>query len=145
MKKIAIFALLAIAAWFGLPGHDPLFDRHGDAPANATSGILATAFAQRQSGLQVEASGTVVKLLSDDNQGSRHQRFIVRVGPGHTVLIAHNIDLAPRVAPLSVGDSVRFYGEYEWNDQGGVVHWTHHDPAGRHPGGWVRREEAIFQ
>lgn len=145
MKKIAIVALLAIAAWLGLPGQDLVFERRGDAPANAAGGILATAFEQRQSGLQVEASGTVVKLLSDDNQGSRHQRFIVRVGPGHTVLIAHNIDLAPRVAPLSVGDSVHFYGEYEWNQQGGVVHWTHHDPAGRHPGGWVRREQAIFQ
>ena len=60
------------------------------------------------------------------------------VGGGRTVLIAHNIDLSPRVAPLRVGDRVEFAGEFEWNERGGVVHWTHPDPRGQHRAGYVR-------
>jgi hypothetical protein len=101
---------------------------------------LAEAFAQRRSNVQVQAEGVVIKILADDNQGSRHQRFLVRVDSGQSVLIAHNIDLAPRVAGLRPGDTVEFNGEYEWNEKGGVVHWTHKDPAGRHIGGWVRKK-----
>ena len=48
------------------------------------------------------------------------------------------IDIAPRLDGLAVGDQVAFRGVYEWNEQGGVVHWTHHDPSGEHPGGWLR-------
>ena len=88
-----------------------------------------------RSGQQVRGSGEVVRVLSDDNDGSRHQRFIVRLGSGRTLLIAHNIDLAPRVASIRVGDTVSFNGVYEWNDKGGVIHWTHLDPQNRHQAG----------
>lgn len=94
-------------------------------------------FQSRTSRVVVELAGRVERLLSDDNEGSRHQRFILELASGHTVLIAHNIDLAPRAA-LGVGDLVEVRGQYEWNDRGGVVHWTHHDPQGRRPGGWIR-------
>ena len=36
----------------------------------------------------------------------------------------------PRIADVKVGDTVSFFGEYVWNEQGGLIHWTHHDPAG---------------
>jgi hypothetical protein len=85
----------------------------------------------------VQLEGTVVRVLSDDNSGSRHQRFIVRLPSGRTLLIAHNIDIAPRVEGLAAGDSVRFSGEFEENNKGGVVHWTHHDPSGRHVDGFI--------
>jgi len=84
-------------------------------------------------------------MLPDDNDGSRHQRFIVRLGSGQTILIAHNIDIAPRVSPLNVGDTIEFNGEYEWNSKGGVVHWTHRDPTGRHPAGWLMHNGKAFQ
>ncbi len=74
-----------------------------------------------------------------------HQRFIVRLASGQTVLIAHNIDLAPRVAGLTVGATVRFQGEYEWNDRGGLVHWTHHDPEGRRSAGWIEYRGTRYQ
>ena len=86
-----------------------------------------------------------MRILPDDNQGQRHQRFIVRLDSGQTILIAHNIDLAPRVEPLREGDGVEFSGEYEPNAKGGVVHWTHHYPAGRHPAGWIRHDGRTFQ
>ena len=107
--------------------------------------VLARAFAQKQSNVQVQATGVVERMLSDDNDGSRHQRFIVRLSSGQTILIAHNIDLASRVSPLAVGDEIQFSGEYEWNNQGGVVHWTHRDPGGKHEAGWIRRDGQLFQ
>jgi hypothetical protein len=115
---------------------------HREAVGNSA---LQQAFDQRKSNLLVEGSGRVTKLLSDDNKGSRHQRFIVNVNPRQTVLIAHNIDLAPRIEHLAEGDEVSFSGQYEWNSKGGVVHWTHHDPQGHHPGGWLRHQGQIYQ
>jgi hypothetical protein len=94
-------------------------------------------FAEQRSNVFVRLEGRVDRVLTDDLDGSRHQRFIVRLPSGHTVLISHNIDLAKRV-PLDRGDSVELRGEYDWNDRGGVVHWTHHDPQGKKSGGWIR-------
>lgn len=106
---------------------------------------LQLAFAQHESNLQIEGQGTVVNVLKDDTKGSPHQRFLLRTERGQTLLVAHNIELAPRVLDLATGDTVRFFGEYEWNEQGGVIHWTHHDPAGRHPGGWLEHRGQRYQ
>lgn len=81
--------------------------------------------------------GVVWKLLQDDNEGSRHQKFIVKLANEQTLLISHNIDLAPRIENLQNNDSIIFKGEYEWNRKGGVVHWTHKDPQGKHEGGFL--------
>lgn len=101
--------------------------------------------AQWLPGQQVQGRGLVLRVLSDDNEGSRHQRFILELSSGRTVLVAHNIDLAPRIPGLENGDAVSFYGEYETNDRGGVIHWTHHDPQGRHPDGWLEHEGKRYQ
>lgn len=108
-------------------------------------GPVERAFKERTSGVQVEDEGVVTRLLADDVEGSRHQRFIVRLASGQTVLIAHNIDLAPRVAGLDEGDGIRFYGQYEWNEKGGTVHWTHRDPKGRHVAGWLKYKGRTYQ
>lgn len=117
--------------------------------ANAVSAVddslIGRAFKERTSGIQVEGEGAVTRILADDNEGSRHQRFLVRLASGQTILIAHNIDLAPRIAGLKEGDSVRFYGQYEWNDKGGTVHWTHRDPKGKHAAGWVKHKGQTYQ
>ncbi len=98
----------------------------------------------RRSEVMLTARGRVQRTLADDNEGSRHQRFILETPSGHTVLVAHNIDLAPRV-PLGQGDQVEIRGQYEWNERGGVLHWTHHDPAGRHAEGWIRHEGQTYE
>lgn len=103
------------------------------------------AFRNRQSDLIVVEEGRVFKVLADDTKGSQHQRFLVELSSGLTILIAHNIDLAPRVSRLKSGDFIRFKGEYEWNEKGGVVHWTHHDPAKRHTGGWVELDGKRYE
>lgn len=111
----------------------------------ADDAVFARAFESRASQLAVEGRGTVAKVLPDDNDGSRHQRFIVRLASGQSILIAHNIDLAPRVEAVKEGGPVSFRGDYEWNPRGGVVHWTHLDPDGKHRAGWIKHGGQTFQ
>lgn len=106
---------------------------------------LLQAFHNQTSDLQISGAGKVVRVLADDNNGSRHQRFLLETDLDQTILIAHNIDLAPRIESLRVGDTVAFYGEYEYNNKGGVIHWTHHDPGNRHPHGWLKHNGRTYQ
>lgn len=106
---------------------------------------LQRAFKDRQSDLQIQGKGVVIKVLRDDTKGSRHQRFIIKGGAEQSVLVAHNIDLAPRLDGLKQGDVVEFNGEYEWNAKGGVIHWTHNDPKGYHVSGWLKYNGRIYQ
>ncbi|HIG65180.1 MAG TPA: DUF3465 domain-containing protein [Methyloprofundus sp.] len=112
----------------------------------ATDNIaLKRAYKQEQSDLQVQGSGIVVKSVRDDLKGSRHQKFILRVAPGLTVLVAHNIDLAPKIEDLKKGATVEFNGEYEWNARGGVIHWTHKNPGNYHESGWLKHNGRTYQ
>ena len=113
--------------------------------SSANDNQLKRAYQNQQSDLQVQGYGHVSRLLADDNKGSRHQRFILKLRNQQTILIAHNIDLAPKIHSLRVGDRVDFNGEYEWNKKGGVIHWTHHDPANRHEGGWLKHQGKLYQ
>ena len=106
---------------------------------------IEQAFQNRTSNIQVTGEGRVAKLLPDDKVGSRHQRFILRLASGQTVLVAHNIDLAPRLDSIKSGDSISFHGVYEWSPQGGVIHWTHLDPSGRHSPGWLKHAGKTVQ
>lgn len=106
---------------------------------------LHNAFINGQSDVQIQGSGVVTKLLPDDRKGSQHQKFILQTSVNHTVLVAHNIDVANRIAGLKNGDTVGFYGEYEWTRQGGVIHWTHRDINGRHINGWLQHNGKRYQ
>jgi hypothetical protein len=106
---------------------------------------LERAFAEKKSNIQVRGEGTVIKLLPDDLDGGRHQKFIIKLASGQTLLIAHNIDIAPKISLLREGDLVSFYGEYEWNERGGVIHWTHRDPNGVHIEGWLKHGDKVYQ
>lgn len=107
--------------------------------------LIAEAFRSGRSNVQLGGEGSVAKILPDDNQGSRHQKFLMKLESGHTLLISHNIDLAPRIDNLREGERIEFYGEYEWNKKGGVIHWTHHDPKGEHPGGWLKYQGRVYK
>ncbi|WED27748.1 DUF3465 domain-containing protein [Vibrio sp. DW001] len=105
---------------------------------------LQQAFESRQSDVQVQGVGTVIRLLADDIKGARHQKFILKLSNRQTLLVAHNIDLAPRISNLETGDVVEFYGEYEWNNRGGIIHWTHRDPRNKHKHGWLKHNGQVF-
>ncbi len=140
---------LAVAQQAGwIDGADSSAGSSAPAAVSAHEGVdnaaLERAIEARASGVMMTVAARVVKVLPDDLDGSRHQRFLLDVGRGRTVLVAHNIDLAERV-PLDRDDRVRLRGQFEWNDKGGVLHWTHHDPAGRHPGGWIEHAGRRFE
>lgn len=150
MKKFIILILIGVAFYQYTIGKNTPTDtikaqNIKSIPSIQANHTIASAYKNKQSDVQVNGSGTVIKLLRDDNEGSRHQKFILRLASGKTVLIAHNIDLAPRINSISKGDQVQFYGEYEWNNKGGVVHWTHHDPSGRHIGGWLKHNGSTYK
>ncbi|MBG33398.1 MULTISPECIES: DUF3465 domain-containing protein [Alcanivorax] len=155
MKKMVpvIAAAVTVLALYGLDNlrndstvsQAPAQAPQTDTASFAGDNLIQAAYENRQSDVQVEGVGRVVKVLPDDNEGSRHQKFILELASGQTILIAHNIDLAPRIPDLRDGESVSFYGEYEWNERGGVVHWTHHDPQGRHVDGWLKHDGKTFQ
>ena len=106
---------------------------------------IMKAYQQQISNIQVQSKGEVKAILADDNDGSRHQKMILKLENGLTVLVAHNIDLAPRVEGLRKGEIVEFYGEYEYSPKGGVIHWTHHDPQAKHVDGWLKYQGKSYQ
>ena len=149
MKKLLLPLAIAAAIflyqkWEATPSRTE-FRESGAAVSAAETDAIAEAFAGQQSGVEVSGTGTVSRILGDDAEGDRHQRFILALDSGQTLLIAHNIDVAPRIESLAVGDEVTFHGVYEWNDRGGLVHWTHHDPQGQHEAGWVRHRGQTYQ
>lgn len=172
---IAILVLAAVAAWYRWgptdeggaspgggtstteaprdPGQGKTADRTGTRSTKQPAGTSSAssgeaevlkAFRAKRSDVQVEVEGRVVFIFPPDRDGKPHQRFLLELPSGHTLKIAHNLTLSKPV-PLRKGDTVRLYGEYEYNVKGGVVHWTHRDPRNRHPHGWIRHEGKVYR
>ena len=114
--------------------------------ATADNAAVENDFAEHRSVVEVTAEGVVTAVLADDTGPSGpHQRFIIRLaGASQTLLIDNNLTVGQRV-PVAVSDSVTVHGEYIWNDQGGLIHYTHHDPAPNHEGGWIDRNGVRYQ
>ncbi|MGB8992548.1 MAG: DUF3465 domain-containing protein [Desulfobaccales bacterium] len=146
MKKLLLISAIILAAvYFGFAQNKSVSIHNLLETSYDSDQIIGSAFKNRNHHLHVEGQGIVIKILRDDLAGTRHQRFIVRLSSGQTLLIAHNIELAPRIISLRKGDKVFFYGEYEWNSKGGTIHWTHHDLAGRHIAGWIKHNGIKYQ
>ncbi len=101
-------------------------------------------YVQKQSNAMVEIEARVDRILPDDLKAIPHQRFILKLGNGHTLIVAHNLDLAERV-PLNEWDRVKVRGEYDYNAQGGVVHWTHRDPGFGIKHGWIEHRGVRYE
>jgi hypothetical protein len=143
MKRLFTTLTLIGLVYFGV-NYLPI-DLIQSVHAGQNDDALSIAYQTKQSEIQVSGTGKVTRILSDDTEGSKHQRFILKLPSNQTLLIAHNIDLAPRVESLKVGDTISFYGVYEWNSKGGTVHWTHHDPRGKHVCGWLKRGSKTYK
>ena len=148
---ILVVIILLLAAYLSFDFKEKQNTTNGSALPRSTNLVIddqqkiMQAYQQQRSNIQVQAQGTIKAILPDDNQGSRHQKIILQLENGLTVLIAHNIDLAPKIEGLKKGDKVEFYGEYEYNQKGGVIHWTHHDPQGKHIDGWLKYQGRMYQ
>lgn len=107
--------------------------------ATDDAAVVARLFdAAEESDEIVEVAGEVVHILPDDTEGEPHQLFLLELAGGMTLKISHNTRIAPRIDGLRRGDRVRVRGEYEWNEKGGVVHWTHRTlGSSRHEPGWI--------
>ncbi|MDR1822147.1 MAG: DUF3465 domain-containing protein [Oscillospiraceae bacterium] len=116
----------------------PTAEVHGD-------DMIKDLFERKKRDVLVSGEGIVVRLLDDDVSGDRHQRFILELESGQTLLVAHNIDIAPRLDGLAPGDTVVFCGEYIWTEKGGTVHWTHRDPDGSSSGGWLEWNGVVYR
>ena len=145
LRNLMVIAVLVIAAaWQYFSGHvgkqpcPTSSSSASSAPANQTKTIaqLRAAANDPNAKFWTNIQASVIKNLKDDTEGGRHQKFLVQGVNVLTFLVSHNIDVASRV-PVHEGAAVKVQGEYVWNNRGGVIHWTHHDPKGRKAGGWI--------
>jgi len=140
---VILLIVLALGWWLekdkpdGAPETGTPAGKTNDAREGPANGTIEALFRQKRSKVWVESGGKIVHLLPDDRRPPRHQLCLVELTSGLTLKISHNVDLAPKL-PWHKGDRLDFRGRYEWNEKGGVVHWTHADPGGRHAGGWLR-------
>ena len=105
------------------------------------------AISQGRTGSEVTIEGAVIRVLATSSglQGS-HERFVVAVESGNAeqdVLVADNVTIG-RAAPVRRGDRVIVRGELAIDPTGPVIHWTHHDPRGRHESGFVRLNGELY-
>lgn len=73
-----------------------------------------------------------------------HEEFSALTAAGGVDII-DNVGLAPRV-PVRPGDAIQVRGEMVHDPGRGtpIVHWTHHDPAGRHADGFIRLHGRVY-
>ncbi len=146
MKNLFLFAcFLLLLACSKAESPASLDNASKQAIAQTNASVIADLYAKKHSQVWVEDNGIVVKVLADDVNGARHQRFLVKVGTDQTLLFVHNIDLAARVENIKLGDYIAFSGEYIYNPKGGIIHWTHHDPQGKHKAGWIKLNGKIYE
>lgn len=88
--------------------------------------------------MEVTADGAVVRLLPDRRSSTgMHEQFIIKLSAQNlTIEVEHNFSIGVRV-PVQLGDHVIVHGEYIWNPEGGLIHFTHHDPQGTHEAGYI--------
>ncbi|MGH7737958.1 MAG: DUF3465 domain-containing protein [Candidatus Tyrphobacter sp.] len=74
---------------------------------------------------------------------AEHEAFDVN-SPAGPVEVVDNVKIAPPVG-VRRGDRVEVCGEMV-HDPGRlpVVHWTHHDPSGRHAAGFIRWNGRLY-
>ena len=120
----------------------------GGTAADDRNAAVYDAWRQQHSFVEVTASGSVASVLGTQHGPSgTHEGFLLHLrgsgGHGLTVRVEDNVDITGPI-PLAPGDDVEVRGEYIYDAGGGLIHYTHNDPQGRHPGGYVRAEGRTF-
>ena len=95
-NKIITALIVAALSAFGLINQNPKTETqattktHTSTKKHTALSDVERAYSAKRSDVQVKGSGVVIKSLRDDNKGHRHQKFILRLDSGTTILIAHN-------------------------------------------------------
>lgn len=141
LTAIAIGLFLA-AVWYARvsPGRESL--TAAKAFAQTGCGSAASMFRKHRSGAWLTISGNVIRLLGDSNGRFKHQRFILGCSDGLTLLIVNDVSIGQRV-PLVRSHKLAVRGQYEWDRQGGLVHFTHHADNGA--AGWILYGGQVYQ
>jgi len=118
--------LFASWAWQSMPGYkiEPGY------------GAVEKAYLNQQSGAMVEVSGQVTRILTDDKDDLQHQKFVIRLQNGQSLLVVHNTVDAEQV-PIVIHNEVTVRGEYSWTEPGGLIHWTRRDHSAERRHGWI--------
>jgi hypothetical protein len=125
-----IFTLLfAVWAWQSVPGYN----------IELGFGAVEKAYHSQQSGLMVEVTGKIIRILSDDKDDLQNQKFVIRLQNGQVLLVTHDISVA-ETAPVSINHEVTVRGEYSWTVTGGLIHWTHRDYSAKRRHGWIEHQ-----
>lgn len=97
------------------------------------------AYRYHQTGMMAEVTGTVARILVDDRDDTRNQKFIIRLGNGQSLLVLHDQVSSDRV-PVKVDDTVLVRGEYQWTETGGTLRFTQRDYSPRRLHGWIEHQ-----
>jgi hypothetical protein len=120
----------------------------GNSSGNDPNAAVYDAWRYHRAHLEVTADGSVARILGTRRGPSGvHEGFLLHLrgagGHGLTVRVEDNVDITGPI-PLTEGDDVEVRGEYIYDPRGGLIHYTHRDPGGRHAGGYVRAEGHTF-
>lgn len=110
--------------------------------ANEGNSVVYDAWRAQRSHVEVTASGVIARDLGTrSGVSAAHEGFLLHLagasGRGLTVRVEANVDFTGAM-PIAAGEPVVVRGEYEFDPRGGVIHWTHRDPRGRHPDGFIQ-------
>jgi hypothetical protein len=86
----------------------------------------------------------VVRVLGERaGRSGYHEGFLIATASGtDTFKVEDNTDITGPI-PLRRGDAISLLGQFECDDY--VIHWTHHDPRGRHPAGYIEVNGTRYQ
>ena len=135
MKRLLFSALLGALALSGC----------ASGSAMSASDAWNACASDRSSSHHVEVyipRATVTRVLGmRDSRSGEHEGFLIAVS-GSVYKVEDNADITGPI-PLQRGDTLSLLGQFECNDN--VIHWTHRDPRGRHPAGYIEVNGKRYQ
>lgn len=98
--------------------------------------VLADAYVNKKSGMMAEVQGQVTRLIMDEDESAREQKFVIHAISGQSLMVTHDLSRSDRV-PVATGDEVIVRGEYVWTEPGGMLIWTTRDSGSGDRHGWI--------
>jgi len=125
---IALFLAFLSAAWIwhSQPGYELSPGNH----------VVEQAYHENRSGMMVEVSGKVVRLIETEKNEGSLQWFQIATPNGLRLMVAHDHGPAEPI-PLKPRDEVTVRGRYEWTETGGTLRNTERDSSLSRLHGWI--------